>query len=190
MREPGSPSERSPPPPAASAPCARLLIQRYAELHRLALCRTGSPALADEVMQEAWLRLAAPPGTTPARRPVSHPLAYVQRVVIHLCIDCGRRQQRWQCRHGEACLAARIASQAPMPCEVAASQQECAQLLQAIRQLPPRCRQVFVLYRLRQLTMREIAEQLQLAPKTVEHHVAHAVQACRRHLQRHGHPPR
>ena len=180
----------APSPRTTVPPCAALLIQRYAELRRLALCRTGSPALADEVMQEAWLRLAAQTEKKTYRWPVNHPLAYVHQVVIHLCIDCGRRQQRWQCRHGPACLAAQIASQAPSPYEVAASQQECAQLLQAIRQLPPRCRQVFVLYRLRQLSMREIAEQLQLAPKTVEHHIARAVQACRRHLQGHGHTSR
>ncbi|AFC87443.1 RNA polymerase sigma factor [Frateuria aurantia] len=173
-------------PPASEG--AALLVSRYAELHRFALGRTGSRHVADEVMQEAWLRLTATPasGQRP-RPPIKHALAYVYQVITHLCIDRCRQRQRWQCRHCQECLAEQMASQAPTPFQIAAAQQEYAQLLQAVRQLPPRCRQVFLLYRGQQLSTGDIADRLGLAPKTVEHHIARAVQSCRRHLQDHGH---
>ena len=52
----------------------------------------------------------------------------------------------------------------------------------AIDSLPPRCREVFTLNRQHRLTYREIADTLEISPKTVEVHMARALVAMRRHL--------
>jgi RNA polymerase sigma-70 factor (ECF subfamily) len=52
----------------------------------------------------------------------------------------------------------------------------------ALAGLPPRCREVFILHRLENLTYRQIAKQLDISPRTVEHHVANAVFHLRKAL--------
>jgi RNA polymerase sigma-70 factor (ECF subfamily) len=52
----------------------------------------------------------------------------------------------------------------------------------AIEHLPPRCREVYLLYRQHQLSYAEIAQVLEISVKTVENHLARAMQALRRGL--------
>lgn len=51
-----------------------------------------------------------------------------------------------------------------------------------ISQLPPRCQEVFRLSREQNLTYKEIAEQLSLSEKTVEHHISHALKFLKEKL--------
>jgi RNA polymerase sigma-70 factor (family 1) len=53
----------------------------------------------------------------------------------------------------------------------------------AIAGLPPRCRQVFVLKQQHGLTYAQIAEVMQLSPKTVENHLARALAGMRAQLE-------
>jgi RNA polymerase sigma factor (sigma-70 family) len=161
---------------------ASLLESRYDELRRFALRRGGSPSLADDVLQDAWLRLSREPHTAVGNR-----LAYVYRVVANLVID-RQRQRAAHERHvdGET-PAENIQDGAPTPDQVVAGQQEYALLQAAIQALPPKCREVFLLYRGENLTMREIALRLAISPKTVENHIAQAMLACRRRLREAGH---
>lgn len=54
----------------------------------------------------------------------------------------------------------------------------------AVDQLPPRCRQVFVLSRFDNLKYKEISEVLDISEKTVEHQLAKALSILRETLQR------
>lgn len=162
---------------------ASLLESRYDELRRFALRRGGSPSLADDVLQDAWLRLSR---EAPAAA-VGNRLAYVYRVVANLLIDRQRQRTAYE-RHvdGDA-LAEHVSDTAPTPEQVVAGQQEYAVLQAAIRALPPRCQEVFLLYRGENLSMREIAGRLGISAKTVENHIAQAMLACRRRLRDAGH---
>jgi RNA polymerase sigma-19 factor, ECF subfamily len=56
-------------------------------------------------------------------------------------------------------------------------------LAKALRQMPPRCREVYVLARERGFTYAEIADALGIAPKTVEIHISRALAILRIELR-------
>lgn len=161
-----------------------VLERRYEELRQFAARRAGSLSMADDIMQDAWLRLTsdrcAPQNDVDA---VRNPLAYLYRVIANLVID-RQRQRAAQERHVVAQdIPESIVSDLPSPFQVVADQQEYALLQQAIRSLPDKCRQVFLLYRARDMTMQQIAAHLGISPKTVENHLARAMVHCRQQLR-------
>lgn len=66
--------------------------------------------------------------------------------------------------------------------DVAAAHQELRIISQTVEALPPKCRQVFLMYRGEELSMREISEKLDVSVKTVENHIRRAMLECRRSL--------
>jgi RNA polymerase sigma-70 factor (ECF subfamily) len=57
-------------------------------------------------------------------------------------------------------------------------------IAEAVNALPDRCRAVFKLSRQRGLTYAEIGKELEISPRTVENHMAHALRVLRVRLQR------
>ena len=55
-------------------------------------------------------------------------------------------------------------------------------MTRAVAELPPRCRQAFLLRRHRELSYAEIARIMQITPKTVEIHIGLALKTLRRRL--------
>lgn len=56
------------------------------------------------------------------------------------------------------------------------------QVLKAIRTLPPRAQQAFLLNRVHQLSYGEVGKRMGISPRTVENHVAKALLVCARQL--------
>lgn len=56
------------------------------------------------------------------------------------------------------------------------------QFCRAVGQLPPQCRQVFLLKKVYGMSQREIAKELQISESTVEKHVAKGLLLCRNHM--------
>lgn len=174
---------------ATTAPVslAALLERQYDELRRFALRKSGSAAMADDIMQDAWVRLVGPSGSRPVDdEAIRRPVAYLYRVVANLIVDRQRQSASQQRCETTQAIPEDLASNLPSPFQVVAGQQEYAILQQAIRELPDRCRQVFLLYRAQNMTMQQVAAKLGLSPKTVENHLAHAMLHCRRRLREAG----
>lgn len=57
------------------------------------------------------------------------------------------------------------------------------QVYSSLRHLPPKCREVFELAKLKGLTYSQIAETMQISPKTVENHMAKAFSILRDKLK-------
>lgn len=160
----------------------------YEELRLFVLNRTGSASLAEDVIQETWIRAAA------TELP-ENPRAYLYKMAGNLAIDHIRRngvRAKYETggslndpeNHGH--LQETISSPTPQPEDIAASREELKILCDAIDELPEKCREVFLLYRARGLAMREIAVQLELSPKTVENHIARALLHCRKRMREAG----
>ncbi len=153
----------------------------YEELRRFALRRTGSKSLADDVVQETWLRAS----TTGVAMPYN-PRAYLYRMTGNLVVDHLQRRGDADGPRADGALAEQVACPAPAPDAEVAARQEFAILSEAVRDLPEKCRHVFILYRGHGLTMRQIAARLGISEKTVEKHIARAMVQCRKRLREAG----
>lgn len=170
----------------------------YDELVSFIYKRTGSTILAQDVVQETWVRASKSKVNTP-----DNPKAYVYQMASNLAVDHLRRQRSIQ--KVEACSLSEFASvetsgpedegmnkavfeldlinSQPSVEDVVSSQAELVILSAAVRELPPQCRHVFLLYRGKGHTMREVAEILDITVSTVEKHIARAMLHCRKILR-------
>lgn len=140
--------------------------------------RVQCPQTAEDATQEAYVRLLAQ-----ATRQVIHNLTgYLFHIAAHLVSD--HRRRRTSALHGATPLSDRLACPTPPPDVVIESKQAVALLQQAILELPPRCRQVFLLHKIDQLSYREIAVQLGITTAAVEKHISKALKHCRSRLGR------
>ena len=149
----------------------------YEELRRFVRRRTGSDSLADDVVQDTWVR-----ASTSAVAMPHNAKAYVFRMAGNLTID---RLQREGIRPDrEAAVATdQTACAAPSPETEVAARQELAILAAAVKELPDKRRHIFILYRGHGLTMRQIAQRLGVSEKTVEKQIARAMVHCRNRLR-------
>jgi RNA polymerase sigma factor (sigma-70 family) len=72
--------------------------------------------------------------------------------------------------------------ESPDAAECASHDQELELLQEAIRLLPPRCREVFTLRRFQGLSHREIAARLDISENTVDAQLCNAIFRCRQYL--------
>ncbi|EJL38461.1 RNA polymerase sigma factor, sigma-70 family [Caulobacter sp. AP07] len=161
-----------------------LLEAHYDDLRRFAFRKARSASLADDVMQDAWIKLSdlmRSPGFDGAT--VINPISYLRRLIANLVID-RQRQAAAQTRRvstGDLPLDAR--SETPSAFQVLAGRQEMAIVQAAIAELPDKCRAVILLYRGQDLTMQQVADRLGISSRTVENHLARAMTHCRRRLR-------
>jgi RNA polymerase sigma-70 factor (ECF subfamily) len=108
--------------------------------------------------------------------------AYLFAAVRHRAVDAARRRRTeaaFRTRAAQAAGGAADAAAAPSPeSELAARDLEHA-LRDAVRRMPPRCREVYTLRRDHGLSGAEVATALGIAPKTVEIHMARALRLLR-----------
>lgn len=161
-----------------------VLTANRPQLIRFFTSRTGSPAEAEDVVQEIWLHVArAETG------PVANPLAFLHRVGMNIVLDRvrerqrrARREQDWsdvaiEQRGGEA------TDDAPSPHDVADGRQRAAQLAAAIDALPPGAGRVFRRHKLDGLSHGEVAAELGISRSAVEKHIAVALRHLRAALE-------
>lgn len=140
--------------------------------------RIGNPAVASDVVQDTFLRIQA---SVPATE-VASPTAYLFRVADNLAID-HLRQETARARHfsPDADYEA-VAAPEPSPEHALDYKQRLQRLEAAIAELPPKCREVFLLHKFDGLSHGEIAEQLGISRSMVEKHVMKALAHCRDRL--------
>jgi RNA polymerase sigma factor (sigma-70 family) len=129
---------------------------------------------AHDVLHDAFLRFALAPN----RDRIEQPHAYLRTVVRHVLVDSHREASRFvplldeQDENGATDVQARIS---PSPEQLADLQQRLEALQRIIDCLPPRCREVFWLFRIEGLTQPEIATRLDISLNMVEKHIMRAL---------------
>jgi RNA polymerase sigma-70 factor (ECF subfamily) len=100
------------------------------------------------------------------------------RIAINVANDLGRAERargvHSRCDVDDLVLV----SDEPSAERQLAARQDLALLYDAIEHLPPKCRQVFLLSRVRRMTYGEIARHCGISQKMVEKHVSHALAVC------------
>lgn len=168
--------------PAISPP-ARWLASLAIERRRLvaeAARVTGDAASAEDVVQEAWLRLHH---GLPDHR-IAAPDSYIRKVVRNLALDEYRQRHR---REQVATLdpagdVNEIPSRAADAERALIASQELALVRAALAAMPPRMRRAVELHRLSGATLRTIADELDISVTTAHALVADGVERCRKAL--------
>lgn len=169
-----------------SAGFAEQLGLVYAEnkprLHAFLVRRLGNTGDAEDVTQDAFLRL----WRNYAGEAIHAPLAMLYRIAVNIVRD-GIRSDRFRRNQVEG-MVDPICSASPEPDpESAASARQRLQLLrQAIDELPPRCREVFLLHKIGGRSHSEVAVKLGISRNMVEKHIIRAYSQLRTALDEGG----
>lgn len=160
------------------------LLQSFAQ-HRDALLRfltrrLDNAALAEDLTQETWLRVAGAPGGAA----VDNPRSYLFRIASNLALDHQRHVGlRVELPATEETTES-VADPQPSPENVVLYRSEYARVLRVIDGLPPRSREVFMLCRFEELSHAEIARRLGIGRHTVVSHMVSALAAIEREMGR------
>ena len=171
-----SAAARFPSPGAASDDGFGGLTRRLrGPLFHFFLRRTRSPADAEEMVQDLFVRLLRRADLLS----LENVDGYVFEAAANMARDRGRYEQaRGQGRHVE--IDDLFAdSEAPGAEQIVAGKQRLKKMLTALNALPPRARQVVILRRFENLTYLQIARRLGISVSAVEKHMTRAMTALR-----------
>lgn len=159
-----------------------LYLTHRAELVDYAHRIVRDRARAEDVVQDAWLRVVA----AEREKPLGRPLGYLYRVVRNLAIDGYRSQRREAARGGDdlSMVAETVADAAPSPEAAAIARHELRQVLACLDDLPERTRKAVTLYKFEGLKLREAAEQMGISIALANKLVLDGVQYCAERIAR------
>ena len=133
---------------------------------------------AMDVAQETFLRVL----TREPSGPILQPRAFLYRTALNLSIDLFRKRRQ----QAEVALDSEdIQDLLTVPADqerIVESREQVATLYRAILELPPKCRQVFLLHKFKERSHAEIAAHLGISQSMVEKHIIKAIIHCRQRL--------
>ena len=152
-------------------------LAKRANLVRFFAARAATPAAAEDLTQELYLKLAGRPrGEEP-----ENPEALLYRIALNLMLDRARGETRsaardteWRATHRTVLAGQELADEAPAD-EAAASRERLRRLVEALAELPPQMRRAFTLHKLEGCSHAETAQAMGLSVKSVEKHISAAL---------------
>jgi RNA polymerase sigma factor (sigma-70 family) len=142
----------------------------------------SSLADVDDLMQECYARLLR----ERARGVVRSNRAFLFAVARNAVRDLLRRRAVSDAIPITENSPLAVLDDGPNVIDFVARREELAILTEAIRELPERCRHVFLLRKIQGLSQKEIAARLGITENTVETLVAKGARRCADHLRAHG----
>jgi RNA polymerase sigma-70 factor, ECF subfamily len=154
-----------------------------APLARLATRITASPELGDEVVHDVFLKIWRTRATWSAGSNLTAHLFAVTRNAASSVARRRRLEARWSVAPDSDAEITDIVDAAPGPDHVAEARDRESALVDAVRLLPTRSREAFLLRWREQLTYPEIAAAMGISVKTVEKQLGAAFRTLRRALR-------
>jgi RNA polymerase sigma-70 factor (ECF subfamily) len=151
--------------------CVRTLKEQLLHLKRILLHRGASREDAEDLVQEAVLRLHM---YARAGGRVHDQEAFVTRCALNLAVDA-YRHSRGDLYEREPVEDLNLADMGPTPDEVFAAEQRLLRMRQTLDRVSLRTREIFFMHRLQGYSHAEIASKLQVSKSAVEKHIASAV---------------
>ncbi|GEC15756.1 RNA polymerase sigma factor [Nitrobacter winogradskyi] len=159
-------------------PIGQLIESHYFELRSFARRKLRNATLAEDVVQEACLRVASA-----RNEEIANPRAFLYRVVSNLVIDHQRKAQRHELVAEWSVDEVEIIDESADAERQLVARQRLALLSKAIAELPPRCRECFVLRRFDGLDYDEIARHMGISRNMVSKHLRLAIAHCARRVR-------
>lgn len=156
-----------------------LYKKHYEELRRFVAGRLSGGEAAD-VVQDVFVRTLC----LESGYDIREPRAFLFQVASNIVLDRLRMQQH---RH-ETCGTAEDDTRHDEPADeispeaTLAAQQRLGVLRDAIDELPPRCREVFLLHKFQHYSHAKIARKCGISVNMVEKHIIKALAHCRKRL--------
>ncbi len=154
-----------------------LFIAQRGALIRMLSRVVGCASLAEDLAQEAYLRVAKALNS----RPIEHLQPFLYQTAQYLAFDHLRHQRskrRFEYQPGDDSQINQVPTTAPGPDSHVQGQQQLQLLQKVLASLPKRQQQILVLHKLHGLSQGEIAQRLQVSLSTVEKDLRHALNAC------------
>ncbi|MBL8267901.1 RNA polymerase sigma factor [Steroidobacter sp.] len=164
-------------PDTASAELDRLFKEHNDALLRFIAAKVGSSQEAGEIAQEAYVRLLS----LDERQAVSHLRAFLFKTAANLAVDRLRQRTRRNFLVSSASVDFAIFEISPE--RHLGGVQAMRRLRLGLSELPKTCREAFLLMRLEGLSCEEVAERLQIQPRSVWRHVARALEYLRERVE-------
>ena len=164
---------------ALNAALAGLYQAHATELHEFARRRVGRQE-AEDVVQDTFLHLLQRGNAAT----LEHPRPYLFRIAANLAVDLARKTKVRLRYAGDGFALACHAEAPPSPEAAAGGAMELRRQQASLRELPPLCRDAFLLNRVEDLTHGEIAERLGVSERTIDRHIVKAWEHLRGHFGR------
>ena len=151
-----------------------MLENYYRELVCFLNAKLGNRQVAEDVVHDAYVRVLERASDTP----IEQPRAFLYRTALNLVIDGHRRNALRQSEPLEVLDSEeRFAPSSP---HASHDQDQRLEMLErALAELPPACRDSFLLRKLDGLSHPQIAERLSISRSVVEKHIVNAMKHCR-----------
>lgn len=161
----------------------RLFLNKRSALLRFFSARTGSADLAEDLVQELYLKVRASSAEN-----LTDPSAYLYRLGMNLLTDRYRSAARGRRRDDDYWRAGAAGSSpdeddAPSPERATEGRLRLEKILRAVDSLPPQCQRVFRLHRIEGLSHQEVAQTLGISKSTVEKHMIAAIRQLAEHVK-------
>lgn len=173
------------PESGSSTPVLDAYVRHESSLKRfIARFLRRSPDI-DDIAQEAFLRAYA----VERDRPIEQPKSFLFRIAKHIAFSQLSRKSRQITDYLDDLGDSEIDQTEPSAEDETSARQLLGLHCEAVAQLPPQCRQVYLLRKVHGLSHKEIAAQLGIAVSTVEKHLIKAVDQCERYVRERTEPP-
>ena len=158
---------------------AELIQEHREELHCYLVRQTRCPETASDILQDAFLRLIH----ADTKSDLKNPRAFLYRIVSNLAIDHLRSSNRRLARHADESELVDQPDPTPSIEHQLYTQEQIAHLRQAVSELPPRCREVFIMHKFKHHPYSVIMDELGISESTVLKHIVKAMEHCRRRMR-------
>ncbi len=142
-------------------------VMPYASSYRIVAQKFVGPDEAEDIVQEAYVRLLR----SPQWREIRDPRAFMLTIIRNLAIERIKRRSVIRFDQLADIDYEKLSDSLPDAFDQLASRAELAQLLELIRDLPPQCQRVIWMRKIDGLSPPQIAETLNLSVSTVEKHL-------------------
>jgi RNA polymerase sigma factor (sigma-70 family) len=150
-----------------------LLVASYDDLKRRLTRRSGSADLADEVLQDTFLRLNSANDIAS----VKNLHAYLFRVAMSVASN-RRVAERRRLTVSEADVLFNLVDENPDPERIIEARSEIDELKRVIKELPARRREILMAVCMDEVPHRTIARQFGISVRTVQVELKHALMHC------------